>query len=98
MSDYFHDNSIGRCRYTNIVAEYYRAQNPKSHYTDPSIQQGIRARQLIVEALTHLQTNNFDFTPLTADSSGFVYAMNVLLRWRSGLTIGLKACGPTRGL
>ena len=77
VSDYFRDNSIGRCRYTNIVADYYRAQHPKSHYTDPNIQYGERARELIVEALTHLQANNFDFTPLTADSGGFVYAMNV---------------------
>ncbi|MDX2507901.1 MAG: M6 family metalloprotease domain-containing protein [Gammaproteobacteria bacterium] len=89
--DYFHDNSNGRCRYTNIVADYYRAQHPKSHYTDPNIPQGTRARQLIVEALTHLQSNNFDFTPLTADSGGFVYAMNVYYagevdnNWAEGL-------------
>ncbi len=89
--DYFRDNSIGRCRYTNIVADYYRAQHPKSHYTDPNIPQGVRARQLIVEALSHLQANNFDFTPLTADSGGFVYAMNVYYagavvnNWAEGL-------------
>jgi len=91
VSDYFRDNSIDRCHYTNIVADYYRAQHPKSHYTDPSIQQGIRARQLILEALTHLQANNFDFTPLTADGGGFVYAMNVYYagevvnNWAEGL-------------
>ncbi len=91
VADYFHDNSLGRCRYTNIVADYYRAQHPKSHYTDPSIQQGIRARQLIVEALTHLKANNFDFTPLTVDDKGFVYAMNiyyageVVNNWGKGL-------------
>ncbi|MCP3669607.1 MAG: M6 family metalloprotease domain-containing protein [Gammaproteobacteria bacterium] len=91
VSDYFRDNSIGRCRYTNIVADYYRAQHPKSHYTDPNIPQGVRARQLIVEALTHLQANNFDFTQLTADSGGFVYAMNVYYagevvnNWAEGL-------------
>jgi M6 family metalloprotease-like protein len=89
--DYFHDNSIGRCRYTNIVADYYRAQHPKSYYTDPGIQQGIRARQLIVEALTHLKANNFDFTALTADGGGYVYAMNVYYagevvnNWAEGL-------------
>lgn len=27
VSDYFRDNSIGRCRYTNVVADYYRAQH-----------------------------------------------------------------------
>ncbi len=91
VSDYFRDNSIGRCRYTNIVAEYYRAQHPKSHYTDPSIEYGFRARQLIVEALTHLKANNFDFTALTADSGGFVYALNVYYagevenNWQEGL-------------
>jgi M6 family metalloprotease-like protein len=89
--DYFRDNSLGRCRYTNIVANYYRAQHPKSHYTDPTIEQGVRARQLIVEALTHLQANNFDFSRLTADSTGFVYAMNVYYagevvnNWAEGL-------------
>ena len=70
--DYFYDNSIGRCRYTNIVTDYYRAEHPKSYYTDPNIQQGIRTRQLIVEALTDLQANNFDFTPLTADNEGLL--------------------------
>ena len=77
VHDYFLENSIGRCRYTNIVTDYYRAQHPKSYYTDPNIPHGTRARQLIVEALTHLQAGNFDFTPLTADSGGYVYAMNV---------------------
>ncbi len=91
VHDYFRDNSNGRCRYTNIVANYYRAQHPKSHYTDPDIPQGTRARQLIIEALTHLQANNFDFSALTADSGGFVYAMNVYYagevdnNWSEGL-------------
>jgi M6 family metalloprotease-like protein len=91
VSNYFFDNSLGRCRYTNIVADYYTAQQPKSFYTDPNIPQGTRARQLIVEALTHLQNNNFDFTPLSADSGGFVYALNVYYagevvnNWAEGL-------------
>ena len=89
--DYFFENSLGRCRYTNIVADYYLAQHPKSFYTDPNIPIGVRARQLIVEALSHLQANNFDFTALTADNDGFVYAMNVYYtgevvnNWREGL-------------
>ena len=44
--DYFSDNSIGRCRYTNIVADYYQAQHPRSHYTDPNITQGVRAHAI----------------------------------------------------
>ena len=91
VSDYFRENSLDRCRYTNIVTPYYRAQKPKTHYTDPNIEQGVRARQLIVEALNHWKANNFDFTPLTADSGGFVFAMNVYYagdvanNWAEGL-------------
>ncbi|HEU0201154.1 MAG TPA: M6 family metalloprotease domain-containing protein, partial [Burkholderiaceae bacterium] len=89
--DYFLENSIGRCRYTNVVTQYYRAQHPKSFYTDPSIEFGTRARQLIVEALNHLKANNFDFSTLTADNGGFVYATNVFYagdvvnNWSEGL-------------
>ncbi len=91
VSDYFRDNSIGRCRYTNIVTPYYRARNPKSYYTNPNIEQGVRARELIVEALTHWKAANFDFSGLTADSGGYVYAMNVYYagevenNWAEGL-------------
>jgi M6 family metalloprotease-like protein len=89
--DFFRDNSIGRCRYTNIVAPYYRAQRPKTYYTNPSIPQPQRAIELITEALTHHMANGFDFTPLTADSAGFVYALNVYYagpvtnNWAEGL-------------
>ena len=91
VSDYFRDNSLGRCRYTNIVTDYYTAQHNKSHYTNPAISQGVRARQLINEALTHLKTSGFDFSELTVDDRGFVYAMNVYYaghvenNWAEGL-------------
>jgi M6 family metalloprotease-like protein len=77
VRDFFLDNSIGRCRYTNIVAPYYRARQPKSYYTDERIRQPRRALELINEALAHWLAQGFDFTPLTADDQGFVYAMNV---------------------
>lgn len=89
--DYFKDNSLGACRYTNIVTHYYQAQHPRSHYTDPNIPYGTRARQLIVEALNHFQASNFDFSDLTADDQGFVYAMNIYYagtrvnNWSEGL-------------
>ncbi|MFT4101024.1 MAG: M6 family metalloprotease domain-containing protein [Burkholderiaceae bacterium] len=50
-----------------------------------------RARELIVEALTHLRDDGFDFSGLTADASGFVYALNVFYAgprvnvWSQGL-------------
>ncbi|HXI23424.1 MAG TPA: M6 family metalloprotease domain-containing protein [Pyrinomonadaceae bacterium] len=89
--DFFRDNSIGRCRYTNVVAPYYRALHPKTYYTDESIPQVRRAVELINEALTHHKANGFDFSQLTADNQGFVYAMNVYYagpvtnNWAQGL-------------
>src|SRR4030095_9985874 len=47
VSDCFLENSIGRCRYTNIVAPYYRAQHPKTYYTDRTIPQPQRAYELM---------------------------------------------------
>ena len=89
--DFFNDNSIGRCRYTNVVAPYYRALHPKTYYTNEQIPQPQRAYELINEALAHHKANGFDFSPLTADSRGFVYAMNVYYagpvtnNWAKGL-------------
>ncbi len=89
--DFFNDNSIGRCRYKNIVAPYYRALHPKTFYTNRLIPQPQRALELINEALTHFKANGFDFSPLTADNQGFVYALNVYYagpvtnNWSEGL-------------
>lgn len=89
--DYFRDNSIGRLRYTSIVTPYYRARNPKTYYTDERIEQPVRAYELINEALTHLKASGFDFSPLTVDNQGFVYATNVYYagpvanNWAEGL-------------
>jgi M6 family metalloprotease-like protein len=91
VRDFFFDNSLGRCRYTNIVAPYYRAAKPKTYYTDRLIEQPLRAYELINEAIAHLRANGFDFTQLTVDAQGFVYAMNfyyaggVTNNWAEGL-------------
>lgn len=89
--DYFKDNSLGRCRYTNVVAPYYRARRPKSYYTDRNVAYTVRAIELILEALNHHKANGFDFSQLTVDSQGFVYATNVYYagpvvnNWSEGL-------------
>ena len=91
MFDFYRDNSIGRCRYTNIVAPYYRAKRPKTYYTDRNIPQAQRAVELINEAIAFHKANSFDFSPLTADNKGYVYAMNVYYagpvtnNWAEGL-------------
>ena len=91
VRDYFFDNSLGRLRYTNVVTPYYRAKQPKSYYTDRNVEMGVRARELIREALAHWKTQGFDFSPLTADGTGKVYALNVFYagpvvnNWSEGL-------------
>jgi M6 family metalloprotease-like protein len=75
--DYFFDNSGGELRYTNVVAPYYRARQPRAYYTDPAVRWPDRTQELILEALYDLQAQGFDFRGLTADGAGFVHALNV---------------------
>lgn len=77
VRDYFFDNSGGRLRYTNIVTPYVTAKHNRSHYTDPNQPYPDRAQELIKEALESLKAQNFDFSPLTVDDEGFVYATNI---------------------
>lgn len=89
--DYFRDNSLGRCLYTNVVTNYYRAKQPKSYYTNEAIPQGVRAIELIAEALAHWRANGLDFSTITPDNAGNVYALNVFYagpvvnNWSKGL-------------
>ena len=91
VHDYFLAQSGGRCSYTNIVAPYYRARRPLAYYTERTVPMGERARELIREALAHHKAQGLDFTVLTADGSGMVYAVNVFYagpvvnNWREGL-------------
>jgi M6 family metalloprotease-like protein len=91
VRDYFFDNSKGKLTYTNQVTEYYTAAHNRSYYTDPSVSYGTRARELITEALNHLKANGFDFSGLTSDSGGYIYALNVFYvgprvnNWSEGL-------------
>ena len=77
VRDYFFDNSGGKLRYTNIVAPYYTAQHNRSHYTDETQPYPLRTQELIKEALESLKADGFDFSPLTVDAGGFVFATNV---------------------
>jgi M6 family metalloprotease-like protein len=89
--DYFFDNSLSKLKYSTIVTSYYTAQNPKVYYTNPAIVYGIRARELVKEALSSIQSDGFDFSQLTADDEGYVYAVNAFYagfcpnNWREGL-------------
>jgi M6 family metalloprotease-like protein len=89
--DYFFDESGGRLKYTNIVVGYYTAKNPEEYYANPGIPHGTRARELVEEALSDLREKGFDFSALSTDKEGFVYAVNVFYagtcpnNWGEGL-------------
>lgn len=91
VRDYFYDNSDHKLTYTNVVTAYYTAQHNRAHYTDPNVSYGTRARELIIEALNHLKAQGFNFEQLTADSGGYVQALNVFYagpsvnNWAQGL-------------
>ncbi|TRT89662.1 MAG: M6 family metalloprotease domain-containing protein [Microcystis aeruginosa Ma_AC_P_19900807_S299] len=91
VRDYFYDNSQGKLTYTNVVTQYYTAAHNRSHYTNPEIDYGTRARELILEALNYLKSQGFNFSQLSSDSNGLIYALNVFYvgprvnNWAEGL-------------
>lgn len=91
VRDYYFDNSDGKLTYTNVVAPYYTAQHQRSYYTAPEMASGVRAQELIKEALAYHVGTGFDFGGLSSDSGNFVYATNafyagdVVNNWNEGL-------------
>ncbi|MDJ0782107.1 MAG: M6 family metalloprotease domain-containing protein [Desulfosarcinaceae bacterium] len=91
VRDYFQDNSRGRLTYTNQVTAYFTAAHNRSYYSDPSQPYGKRARELIREALNHLKAQGYNFSQLTSDANGYIYALNVFYvgptvnNWAKGL-------------
>lgn len=90
--DYFYDVSSGLLEYTNFVpTHYYRASHTKAYYCDASIPYGQRAAQLVVEALTALNSAGFNFSHYDADGNGVIDAVNCLYaggvwnQWAEGL-------------
>lgn len=90
VRDYFYDVSGGNLNYTNYVAEFYTARYAKSYYNDPNVAVGIRAQELIKEALQSLEQRGFDFSSLTSDGGDVIalnclYAGNPDVGWAQGL-------------
>ena len=77
VRDYYQDVSENLLDYTNYVPEnYYRAVNTKAYYCNSSVPYGQRARELIIEALTDLDNNGFDFSQYDSDGDGVIDAVN----------------------
>ena len=90
VKEYFYDNSLGTLTYTNTVTAYYTAANPRSYYTDPAIDLGTRARELIIEALNYFDAT-IDYSTCDGDSDGVIDAINAFYvgdtvnNWSEGL-------------
>jgi len=77
VRDYFSDVSDSNLTYTNFVpAAYYMASHPKTYYEDPNVLYGLRAMELIVEALHDLNDSGFNFAPYDSDGNGNIDAIN----------------------
>ncbi len=90
--DYFSEVSGGVFRYTNYVTPvYYRALHPKGYYDNPSVPNGSKARELIIEALNWLDGQGFDFSQYDANHDGLVDGINCLYagNCNSGWAMGL---------
>ncbi|HEX2957688.1 MAG TPA: M6 family metalloprotease domain-containing protein [Chitinispirillaceae bacterium] len=91
VRDYFYDVSGGKVDYQNIVVGYYRAKNAKTYYDNSSSSFGLKAQELLKEAITDLRNKNFDFTRLSSDNRKQIYAVNVMyagspaMGWSQGL-------------
>ena len=92
VRDYFYDVSDGHLTYTNYVpTAYYTAAHNRSYYTDPAISYGTRAQELIIEALTDLNSKGLDFTQFDADHNGVIDGLNCFYagtcpnNWAEGL-------------
>lgn len=99
VRDYFYDVSDGRLTYTNVVLpDYYMADNPRTYYENPNIN---GARQLVKEAMEHLEGTGFDLTQCDADADGVADALNIYYagyrgsEWSEGLWPHSSGLGET---
>lgn len=76
VRDYYYNVSGGALTYTNYVAGFYTAKNPKSYYTNPNVEFAQRAMELVKEALQWLDSQGYDFSTLSTDSSKNILAIN----------------------
>ena len=85
VRDYFYDVSEGLLTYTNFVpTAYHRASRPRSYYEDLNISFGVRARELMLEALTALNDTGFDFSLYDSNADGLVDAINMFYAGQRG--------------
>jgi len=91
VHDYYYDVSGGKVEYTNIVMGYYRAKKTKAYYDNGMASFGVRAQELILEALQWVDNEGFDYSQLSENDRKRVLAVNFMYAgiptqgWSEGL-------------
>ncbi|MBU0716911.1 MAG: M6 family metalloprotease domain-containing protein, partial [Planctomycetes bacterium] len=79
VRDYYYDVSDGALTFTQFVPDaYYRAPETKLYYTDRSWPFGIRARELVLDALYALEDSGFAFDDYDANDDGVIDGISCL--------------------
>lgn len=96
VRDFFYDQSLGKLVYTQAVTQIVTLPKARNYYnfedyptnTEP---RGDAGRVLLLDAIKELREANFDFSSLSVDGSGDVYATNIFFAgpdsgvWSQGL-------------
>ena len=88
---YFKIQSNGKLEYKNNVTAWFTAANPRSYYTDNTVNYASRARELIREGLAALDAKGFDFTQCDGNDDGRLDGVNIFYAgsrvnsWSEGL-------------
>lgn len=70
--------SGGKLNYTQTIYGYYTAANNFFHYDNANLPNGLGAKELVTEALTHMNDQGFDFSQLNPVMEGGAPAVNLL--------------------
>jgi len=98
IREYFSDQSLGNLNFTQVVPEIITLPHPRNYYNFANyptntvfLNFGIAGRRLMADAIAILQSNGFDFSTLSVDSSNAVYATSLMFAgnlsgvWSQGL-------------
>ncbi len=92
VHDFYHDISGGALNYTLFVpGEYYTALYDKEYYDDNNDLDGVKARELVYEALAALDAAGMDFSQYDSNGDSLVDAVNLFYA-------GTTSSGWSRGL
>jgi M6 family metalloprotease-like protein len=78
VKEYYYSMSNGQLTFTNLVTAYVTLPHPKSYYNNTSTDAGLCGRALLNDALTALKASSFDFSSVSSDGNGYIYATSVL--------------------